>query len=120
MLKTKAKFSILFLLGLFILGNSLALFHGFSHQILSGSAKQNIVTEQNLFIKIFSNHKSEKSSRDCILWAFLNSQNQSLVTDFYSFAFSGFILIFALRFFDRVKLAFLLSSNPSRAPPQIS
>ena len=115
MFQNKAKFLILLLLAIFVSGNSLALLHGFSHNISSD--------------KSFDGHKnpaenpggnSEKKSEHCLLCAFVNFQTQILFSGNYSFAISGFILIFSLKFFNLPKAAITLSSNHSRAPPHFS
>ncbi len=103
MQKTKIKFLVLFLLAIFVIGKSLVLFHSFSHQN-----------------PLAQNHDLEHKKDDCVLCSFASFQNQISFADFYCFAASGFMLIFALRFFNQNKLSFLLSSKSSRAPPRIS
>ncbi len=118
MFKKKSKIAILFLISCFILSKSLLLLHGFSHQNFTNIAA---IEDQNFLTKFFGEHKkSGKSSDDCLLCSVLNLQNQISVIDSLSFAASCFLLIFAFRFFDSVKLSFLLASHHSRAPPTFS
>jgi hypothetical protein len=119
MLKTKFKILLLPLIVLFILGKSFVLFHGFSHYNFSNKAE--LVLDESSFLKTADKHQeSQKKSHDCILCNFVNFQNQVLTTSIIALIVSDFLLIFALRFFNRAKLSFLLNSFLSRAPPVIS
>lgn len=114
----KQKLPIILLLTLFTLGQSFVLLHSFSHQKYFSIAKE----KQSFFQKIIFNHGDEKLVRphhDCILLSFANLVNQILTADF-SLIFASFYLIFARRYFDSLKLSFLLSSSFARAPPRFS
>ena len=105
MLKAKLKFPLLLLVALLFLGNSFALFHSFSH---------------DGFVKKIEKHQPKKTLNDCAICAFSNLQNQVFVSNDLAIIAVGFLLIFALRFFDFNKLSFLLNCFSSRAPPAFS
>jgi hypothetical protein len=86
---------------LFIAGQGISLAHSFSHYEFS-------TKEQPL-----KKHHSES----CALCFSANFQNQIFANTALTFCLAIFYLTFFTRFFDRVKLSYILSSKSSRAPP---
>jgi hypothetical protein len=119
------KFFIILSLALLVLGSSLATLHSFSHHEVASSKTTSLkVTSlhKSFFEKIIFAHEksSGKKSEHCFLCAALNFQNQIFLTPNLIFTTAIFYLVFALRYFDRIKLSYLLSSKAPRAPPVIS
>jgi len=118
-----AKIALLFC---FVASASISLLHSFSHQVntsVEGSVVKVSTHKENFFQKLIFSHNGKpltKNFHDCFLCSFSNSQNQALISADLFFFTAAFFLVFALRFFDRVKLSYLLSSSYSRAPPRRS
>lgn len=110
MFKTKThpnflKLLLLAFLAIFIAGKTAFVVHSASHNYAEVSGK---------------NSPNEENSQNCEICSFLIYQNHiTLVADLFIASTTFYLLILA-RKFNRVKLAFFLSSNCSRAPPVIS
>lgn len=121
-----SKFFIILSLTLLVLGSSLATLHSFSHHEVASSKttslKKVASLHKSFFEKIIFAHEksSGKKSEHCFLCAASNFQNQIFLTPNLIFTTAIFYLVFALRYFDRIKLSYLLSSKAPRAPPVIS
>jgi hypothetical protein len=120
-----SKFFLALLVVLLVLGSSFAVFHSFSHCKTFSSKVSSLKIDsfqKSFFEKIaFANKKSsDQKPENCFLCAVSNFQNQTFLAPNLAFSTAIFYLIFALRYFDRVKLSYLFSSKSSRAPPVIS
>ena len=126
--KARSKISktlVIILMLLFVSSSSLVMLHAFSHNAVSSSeitSSKTKVSHKSFFEKlIFAHDKSSgKKSEHCFLCAASNFQNQIFLTPNLVFATAIFYLVFALRYLDRTKLSYLLSSKAPRAPPVIS
>jgi hypothetical protein len=92
------------ILTIFVAGQFLALAHSFSHDEIT--AKE-VPAKQH-------------EKRDCNLCFLAHSFSQTIFTAVLTFGAVYFLVNFALRKFDLVKLSYLFSLNLSRAPPAIS
>ena len=125
--KVRSKISNLLisaLLILFVLSNSVAMFHAFLHRASNSNEVKLIKAElshKSFFEKIIFSHNksSDKKSEHCFLCAASNFQNQIFLTPNLIFATAVFYLVFALRYLDRAKLSYLFSLKAPRAPPVI-
>lgn len=99
---------------LFVASQAISLTHSLSHQGFSAFAKESVLA------KIFFAHGAEKNSgttQHCFVCAIAEIQNHFFASPNLVFLPAVFYLIFFTRNFNRVKLAYLRSSNTSRAPP---
>lgn len=109
MLKAKnqhnfVKIFIAAILAIFVAGQFLVLSHSFAHNEIVAKEKP----------------VKQHEAKDCALCFLSNSFAQAIFVATFTFLAAYFLVNFALRKFDLVKLSYLLSSNLSRAPPAIS